>query len=180
MSALEEAARDQDIRRREAIMASLAEELRERVGVDPVTGLDARGRFEERVVQEVKRGARQGHAVAVAVVDVAQRGVYAEHLPATTLEEVAHELRSELREIDTVGRVGASRFAVLLPTCDADCAAMVLDRVVERLGRLATIDLRAASASTREVLGWDLLAAAEAGLTADDLAVPPLEARLAG
>jgi GGDEF domain-containing protein len=156
--------RANDVRRREAAMAQLADDLRTRAGIDPLTGLDMRARFEERVSQELKRAARNGHPTAVAAIEVLSEGRSPDGATSALLVRVADDLRAELRDVDSVGRLDGARFAALLPMCDTRVASTAARRVMSRLGRIPSVQPLVVVASTTDTAGWELLQAAELAL----------------
>jgi diguanylate cyclase (GGDEF)-like protein len=56
------------------------------------------------------------------------------------LEEIATRLKSAMREEDTVSRLGGDEFILLLPNTDADGAAHVAEKLLERISRLCRIE----------------------------------------
>src|SRR5690606_5908119 len=87
-------------------------------GTDPVTELPNRWAFQAQLDDELERARRYGQQVSIVVMEV-------EGLPATrpaqdqVLSQVASLFRRELRAMDSVARIGADTFAMILPTTHA-------------------------------------------------------------
>jgi len=137
----------------------LVGELRLAAATDPLTGLLNRRAFEERAARELARARRTGESFAALLIDVDHfkqindRDGHAAGDEA--LVALAAALSDELREIDTVARIGGDEFAVLLPATGATGARATAERLRER----SSIPISIGTA----VHGLD-------GLTADELA----------
>lgn len=137
---------------------------------DVLTEIPNRRFYYERVVQEVARAMRSGHALTVALVDL-------DHFKAVNdreghragdqlLKFFAQFLRSSIRQEDTVCRFGGDEFALLLPDAALQEAAGIVDRIREKLGRIQlSIDGR----STCDLTFSCGLASHRPGLIAEDL-----------
>ncbi len=102
---------------------------------DTLTGLPNRHLFHDRVEQAINRARRQGERAAVMIIDLDRfkevNDTLGHRCGDLLLEEIAHRLRTTLRESDTVARLGGDEFAVLLPSVrDAPSA----ERVAMELG----------------------------------------------
>jgi diguanylate cyclase (GGDEF)-like protein/PAS domain S-box-containing protein len=105
---------------------------------DTLTGLPNRSLLLDRVGLALRRGPRRRRTCAVLALGLDGFKVVNDSLGHTVgdhlLEEVARRLQATLRSADTVARVGADVFAVLLDELrDAAEARMVADRVHEAL-----------------------------------------------
>jgi GGDEF domain-containing protein len=144
----------------EAWMPRLAAYIRTQAGIDPLTGLDARPRFEARVVQELKRAARSKHPTAVAVIEVQASGSDIGCL----MVQAATLLGRELRDLDSIARISDSQFAALLPMCDSPSAALAVARALAALSDIPGARVSAGVSSTAENVGWDIIDAACANI----------------
>ena len=86
--------------------------------LDPVTGLNNRVIFEDRLAQAIREGKRSGRQYALVLIDIQgldefahQRGQY---LVDALLRQVAESMRERLRESDHLSRFERNLFALLL------------------------------------------------------------------
>lgn len=100
---------------------------------DPLTGLPNRRAWQTRLVEELRRSARQGKGLAVVLVDIDglkeinDRGGHEEG-DRVLLRATAAWLAA-LRETDFIARLGGDEFGALLPDCDEARALEVLERM---------------------------------------------------
>jgi diguanylate cyclase (GGDEF)-like protein len=113
----------------------LVAELRHAAATDPLTGLLNRRAFGQRSGQELARARRTGEAFAALLIDVDDfKQINDRHGHAAgdeALVELAAMLTRELREIDTVARIGGDEFAVLLPATGIAGAETIAARLRE-------------------------------------------------
>ena len=101
--------------------------------LDPVTGLNNRVIFEDRLAQAIREGKRSGRKYALVLIDlqgldefVQQRGQY---VVDALLRQVAEGLRESLRESDHLARFERNLFALLLEVQQRE----QLNNLVEKL-----------------------------------------------
>ena len=152
--------------------------LRDRAGIDPLTGLDSQRRFEARLDQELKRAARSGYATSVVVFELHNVDAMDLEDASLTMLRAASILQAELRDIDTVARLDGARFAALLPMCDSRSATGAASRALRVLTGIAQIAPGAGVASTDASNGWELLDAATMAAQRPGVGAPPAAARL--
>jgi diguanylate cyclase (GGDEF)-like protein len=116
----------------------LVGELRHAAATDPLTGLLNRRAVGQRLGHELARARRTGEAFATLLIDVDhfkqindRRGHAAGDAALVALAQV---LTRELREIDTVARIGGDEFALILPATGVAGAHQVAQRLRERAG----------------------------------------------
>jgi diguanylate cyclase (GGDEF)-like protein len=122
------------------------QELARRSLYDELTGLANRALFEDRLALALRRRDRFGIAPAVLGMDLdAFRAVNDRFGPRAAdqlLRDVADRLRTAVRSLDTVGRLGADEFAVLIEGGGSPFteAQEVTERVREALAAPFTLD----------------------------------------
>src|SRR4051794_15672445 len=116
------------VRRNRMLFAELANEAR----TDPLTGLLNRRGFEERADIELTRARRERSCTAVVLFDIDYfkriNDEWGHDTGDVVLARTAALLAGEARDIDVLARLGGEEFAVLVPSCDAEGAALLADR----------------------------------------------------
>jgi diguanylate cyclase (GGDEF)-like protein/putative nucleotidyltransferase with HDIG domain len=114
-------------------LAELAERVAAASRFDPLTGLLNRPAFEEMLNFELDRSRRTGRPLAVIVSEIdgmprlnAERGHGAGDV---ALKRVGQHMTKWKRRIDSAGRIGGEKFAVLLPETDEHGAFLVAERL---------------------------------------------------
>jgi diguanylate cyclase (GGDEF)-like protein len=144
----------------------LVAELRLAASTDPLTGLLNRRAMAQLLGHEMARARRTGEAFATLLIDVDRfkeindrRGHAAGD---SELVALAGMLTRELREIDTVARIGGDEFAVLLPATGVAGAQATAERLRERAS--VSISVGAAVYGIDGLTGEELARAADAAL----------------
>ncbi len=100
---------------------------------DAVTGVWGHRSFQEQLRMEVERAARYHHPLSLVVLDLDNFGVYNQSLGFETgdaaLCSVAALVKSKIRSVDIVARIGADEFAVILPETGQTGARMAAERI---------------------------------------------------
>ena len=114
------------------------EELRKRAHRDPLTGLHNRLSFDERLNQELARARRTHARLGLLYIDLdAFKPIndrYGHRTGDAVLREVAARLKSAVREMDTVSRLGGDEFSVILPEIDQSAnVESIADGIYRRL-----------------------------------------------
>jgi len=121
-------------------LISAREAMRHSATHDSLTGLMNRKAVMDGLGKELARSKREGTSVAVALVDVDHFKVVNDELGHLfgdeALKQVAHRLRSGLRNYDSVGRYGGEEFLLVLPGCDLAAAVVRAEQI--RAGISAT------------------------------------------
>jgi diguanylate cyclase (GGDEF)-like protein/PAS domain S-box-containing protein len=111
------------------------EELLRLANHDALTGLFNRRRFEEELERQLAHARRFGTRTALLFLDLdGFKGVNdtAGHGAGNQLlASVAAQLRTSLREIDAIGRVGGDEFAIVLPQTDERQAEATAHRLLQ-------------------------------------------------
>ena len=119
--------------------------LRVQSTIDHLTGIFNRRYFMDRLREEIDRTKRYGTSFAVAFIDIDNfKRINDEHGHLSgdeILQQLTRVCAKEVREIDTLARIGGEEFALLLP----QTAPAEAEQLVERL--------RASVAATRAKIG---------------------------
>ncbi|NPU91028.1 MAG: diguanylate cyclase [Gammaproteobacteria bacterium] len=142
---------------------------------DSLTGLLRHASIKEAASIEMKRAARSGRPLSVAIVDIDHfKKVNDTHGHATgdvVITATANLLRQRLRQSDIIGRYGGEEFLIVLPECSNADAEHLLNDVRQRF---ATIQFGrsgdefsctlSAGVASLDACGQELLSAADAAL----------------
>jgi len=115
------------------VMAEYFKVLQKMAKRDPVTGVNNRVIFEDRLSQAILEGKRNGRKYALVMIDirglddfVQQRGQY---IVDALLKQVAVSLRESLRESDHVARFERNLFAILLEVQQRDQLNILIEKI---------------------------------------------------
>jgi diguanylate cyclase (GGDEF)-like protein len=108
--------------------------------LDGLTGLANRRQFDTMLEREWRRGARDGTALAVLMIDVdnfkSYNDLYGHQLGDKALQTIAQTIAANvMRPTDIAARYGGEEFVVILPGTDLSSAMTVAERI-----RTAVID----------------------------------------
>ena len=126
----------QDISERHAFESRLAYQATH----DALTGLPNRTLYNDRLVLALAHAARQEHILAVLFLDLDRfkyiNDTLGHDIGDELLKVVAERLKSNLRQEDTLARVGGDEFTVILPSLrHVDHAAVVAQNILKVLER---------------------------------------------
>jgi len=106
---------------------------------DTLTGLPNRVMLREQVVRALNQAQRDGTQVGFLILDLDRfkevNDTLGHHVGDLLLQQVGARLQSELRQSDTIARMGGDEFAVLLPGTDGETARDVARRLVASLAQ---------------------------------------------
>lgn len=135
--ALEVAQTDQIEASRRTFAANNLEEMETYVLLDKQTGLCNSRTLERELSQEIQRSQRLKRQVSLCMITIEgledsarQHGSLAAD---SILRTVASTIKKAIREIDTAGRWGADKFAVILPETNTQGAQVVSERIRRRI-----------------------------------------------
>ncbi|MFO1430615.1 MAG: EAL domain-containing protein [Candidatus Competibacteraceae bacterium] len=104
---------------------------------DPLTGLINRRRFQERLEEQIAYNRRYNVSGALLYMDLDQfkyiNDTYGHHTGDQYLRQVAHHLRSSLRETDIIGRLGGDEFGIILPNVIGGQASLLGNALLKTL-----------------------------------------------
>jgi len=120
-------------------VAQLHDTLKREASHDPLTRLNNRRHFLERIQQEIARARESGDTFSIVFLDVDQlkriNDTYGHLAGDALLREVSNALMDAVRGEDVVARYGGDEFVVLLPATPAAAAASVAQRISDGIAR---------------------------------------------
>ncbi len=123
---------------------ALEVDLRVQASTDALTGLINRRAFMDRFAHELARSQRHGPSPTLLMLDIDHfkkiNDKFGHPAGDAVLAHLAQLLKSSVRNVDIVGRIGGEEFAVVLVETNAQMAAPVIERLLERL-RKTTVPL---------------------------------------
>jgi len=114
---------------------------------DPLTNLANRTKFHDRLIDALKRGARQGHGTGLLLLDLDHfkdvNDALGHPFGDKLLLEVAKRLRHNVREPDAIARLGGDEFAIIVePVTTINEIMPLIERLLKALGTPYFIDGR--------------------------------------
>jgi diguanylate cyclase (GGDEF)-like protein len=120
-------------------VAQLHDTLKREASHDPLTRLNNRRHFLERIQQEIARASEAGETFSIVFLDVDElkriNDTYGHLAGDALLREVSNALMDAVRGEDVVARYGGDEFVVLLPSTPAAAAASVAQRISDGIAR---------------------------------------------
>lgn len=125
-------------------LKELYESLESLAFTDPLTKLPNRTLFHERLEQAIEDAKRDYKPFALMLMDLDRfkdiNDTLGHQIGDKLLQQVAARLRSKLRDIDTVARMGGDEFAILLPAVNDKHATMAARMLLQALRAPFRID----------------------------------------
>jgi two-component system, cell cycle response regulator len=119
-------------------LVAAREALRVQATHDNLTGIANRGAILDALRSELSRASRDRRPVAVLMADVDRfkqiNDTRGHQAGDEVLREVAHRMKSAMRNYDAVGRYGGEEFLVVLPGGDGDGALAQAERIRDAIG----------------------------------------------
>ncbi len=154
------------------IATTLRDELQIQATTDPLTKVMNRRALESMAAHAIERSRRTGQPLSAIVIDLDDFKVINDSLGHRvgdlTLVATARCLEAELRESDSIARVGGDEFVIILPNCTRNAAHEIAERLRATLESQEiaigdqSIQVRASfGVATLEefMIGWDGLIA---------------------
>jgi len=120
-------------------VAQLHDTLKREASHDPLTRLNNRRHFLERIQQEITRAGATGETFSIVFLDVDElkriNDTYGHLAGDALLREVSNAMMDAVRGEDVVARYGGDEFVVLLPATPAAAAASVAQRISDGIVR---------------------------------------------
>src|SRR5580698_5239149 len=114
------------------------EALRIQATYDNLTGIANRGSILDSLQTELSRASRDRRPIAVLMADADRfkqiNDTRGHQAGDSVLREIAHRMKSVIRNYDAVGRYGGEEFLIVLPGCDGDGAYTQAERIREAIG----------------------------------------------
>lgn len=121
----------------DALTLEFDKQVQQRSRLDPVTSLPNRGLFLDRLEQALVLCREHGRELAVVLLDLDNFKMINDSLGHVqgdvVLSAVGGRLRRCIRATDTVARLSADEFALLLPVASAGTASKVVSKLLERI-----------------------------------------------
>jgi len=113
-----------------------------RVGLtDPLTGINNRRFFDQRLIEEIARSIRANEPISCLFVDIDHfkkiNDNHGHQQGDAVLREVAGIIRKQLRNCDVLARYGGEEFSILLTNTSLPVAAEVAERIRARVANQA-------------------------------------------
>jgi diguanylate cyclase (GGDEF)-like protein len=126
-----------DLAEREKQLSVLNDKLREISLTDGLTKVDNRRSLEERLHEMWEHSVRLHEPLAIVMCDIDKfksvNDNYGHQAGDAVLQQFAHLLKEEAREIDRVGRYGGEEFLLILPGTVLDAAVTFAERLREKV-----------------------------------------------
>ncbi|MFZ2814283.1 MAG: diguanylate cyclase [Rhodoferax sp.] len=114
-------------------------ELSRLASTDKLTGAWNRRRLEETLANEMERLKRYDHPLSMLILDIdffkKVNDVHSHHTGDQVLIQLTNVVQSSLRSTDSLTRWGGEEFVVLCPNTTLSTAAMLAERLRERLAK---------------------------------------------
>ena len=108
---------------------------------DMLTGLANRRHFLNLLIKEMRRAKRYGHPLCLVGIDVDHfkdvNDAWGHLAGDELLKAFAHACQGEVRDVDSVGRLGGEEFGVILPETGLEAAMQVAERIRVRVKDIA-------------------------------------------
>ncbi len=118
-------------------LKELNSRLYELATTDSLSNLSNRRHFLELSQKELLHSKRKNIDIAMLMIDIdhfkSVNDDYGHHAGDLTIQYVAKQLKSELREYDLVGRLGGEEFAMMLKDCDLEKAKEIAKRLCSKV-----------------------------------------------
>lgn len=109
------------------------ERIRHLVHTDPLTEVYNRRYFLERLESEWNRSSRYSQMFSLVILDLDDFKLindrYGNMAGDLVLQEVATMIQNEIRNCDTIGRLGGEEFGVIFPNTSAEDVRMIMERI---------------------------------------------------
>ncbi len=105
--------------------------------IDPLTNIGNRRYFDEKYTQELNRVGHNGSNFSLALIDIdffkKINDTYGHECGDFILQQFAKYVKTSLRKMDSISRIGGEEFIVILPDTDKVTAHKVVERIRQGL-----------------------------------------------
>lgn len=120
---------------------------------DALTGLANRAQFNDRLKDALRYAKRDGHLVAVHLLDLdrfkAINDTLGHHIGDLLLQEVANRINAQTRSTDVVARLGGDEFVIIQThLVDPSAAGVLAEKILRELGRTFILEGQEISSGT--------------------------------
>jgi diguanylate cyclase (GGDEF)-like protein len=120
-----------------AVMHEYFHALQNMAKRDPLTGLNNRLIFEDRLTQAISEGKRSGRKYALILIDITNLNTIVsrqgQYLADALVKQITERLVASLRESDNVSRIDKGIFSAMLEVPDRDQLVSLVEKVYEAL-----------------------------------------------
>ncbi|KAF0233010.1 MAG: diguanylate [Desulfovibrionaceae bacterium] len=118
-------------------LKSYESELLKLISEDHLTGIGNRRHFYEQAEREIKRSGRTNSPVSILMIDIDHfkriNDIHGHKVGDDVLKTIASTIKSSIRSIDILGRVGGEEFAALFPETNDMQAYILAERLRNRI-----------------------------------------------
>ena len=111
---------------------------------DPLTGTANRNLFYDRLKQAIKLSKRNGTPLSVIYFDLDKfkpvNDTYGHHVGDLLLKSFSKKVKSCLRDVDTLGRLGGDEFSAILTNTSRAQAETTAERIIDSLNQAENLD----------------------------------------
>ncbi len=141
----------------------MVHELRRLATIDSLTGLFNRSKIEQVLTIEVLRARRYKHPLSVIIADIDHfknvNDTFGHNTGDQVLAGIASIMKSNIREVDTLGRWGGEEFLIVCPETTADGARKLADTLRKKIERhsFREVGIKTISMGVAQIEGeeWD-------------------------
>ncbi|MBU2591162.1 MAG: diguanylate cyclase [Nitrospinota bacterium] len=117
------------------------QDLFDRTVTDPLTGVNNRRYFDERMAIELRVATKSGSPFSLIMIDVDYfklfNDIYGHQEGDECLKKVAQAIKSSLlRLTDSIARYGREKFSCIIPSTNKEGAIMIAERIKEKVAAL--------------------------------------------
>lgn len=106
---------------------------------DPLTGVKNRLAFDQIIEEEIVRDIRYKRSLSLAILDIdflkKINDTFGHNKGDDIIKNVAHEIRSTVRQTDSICRLGGDEFAIIFVETDLDKAKRVGEDICKRISQ---------------------------------------------